>query len=87
MIAVDNTKLEIEPVPWSDTDRTIRYGGHYVGCVKMIREGEYQCAVSMLRKGEQILQECGRADSVESGAHNVAYQWLLIREHDNAESR
>lgn len=81
-VKVDRSKLVIERVAWNERDYTVRYAGDYVGCIKLVGDNDYQIAVSMQRKKEKILQECGRADSIETGAEAVAYHWLLNREHE-----
>lgn len=82
MVEFDETKLNIDQVPWSNTNAAVRYDGHYCGAVLKISEGEYSCAVSMERDGEKILQAFSRSDSIQSGAQSVARQWLLVHSHE-----
>jgi hypothetical protein len=68
MAEFDETKLQVDRVPWSETNVAVRYDGHYCGAVQKVSEGEYSCAVSMERDGEMILQAFGRSSSIETGA-------------------
>ena len=66
------------PVAGNDTDVSVHYDGEYAGCVKKVEgSAHYECAVSMERDGEKILQACDRADSIEQGALAVGQQWWL----------
>jgi hypothetical protein len=76
MLDIEEEKLQIERT--YGTDATVRYAGNYAGCVKKISKGVYSCAVSMEKDGQRILQAFGRSDSVENGARDVVYQWLLM---------
>jgi hypothetical protein len=86
MAEFDETKLQVDRVPWSETNVAVRYDGHYCGAVQKVNEGEYSCAVSMERDGEKILQAFGRSDSIETGARDVVEQWLLVHSHELPES-
>ncbi len=71
-------KLVTQSVAWNETDVSVHYDGEYAGCIKKVEgSAHYECAVSMKREGEKILQVCGNADSIEDGAKTVGHQWWL----------
>ncbi len=85
MADFDKSQITTKPQSWTDTDFTVRYKGVYAGVVKKTLEADYYiCAVSMERDGEPILKQCGRSDSIEKGAEDVAYQFWLITETSGA---
>ncbi len=77
MVEFDEKLVTTQPVAGNDTDVDVRYDGEYAGCVKKVEDSaHYECAVSMERDGEKILQACGRADSIEDGAKAVGHQFF-----------
>ena len=81
MAEFDEKLVTHRPVAWNEAieaDVAVHYGGEYAGCVKKV-EGSthYECAISMERDGEKILQACGNANSIEQGALDVGQQWWL----------
>ncbi len=78
MAEFDEKLVTTQPVAWNETDVGVHYDGEYAGCVKKVEGSDhYECAVSMERDGEKILQACGNANSIEQGALDVGQQWWL----------
>jgi hypothetical protein len=66
-------KLDLEPVSqgW-----IVWHATWFIGSVRMITANEFQCAISMVRAGKAVLQECGRAEIKEDAVRLVAQQRL-----------
>ena len=78
MAEFDEKLVTHHPVAGNEIDVAVYYDGEYAGCVKKVEDSaHYECAVSMERDGEKILEACGRADSIEDGAKAVGHQFFL----------
>lgn len=80
MADFDETLITTSPTAGSQgKNLAVYYRGTYAGVAVLHDDGEYECAVSMERDGQKILQAFGRADSAEQSVSDVAYQWHLMQ--------